>query len=153
MTLCSSGNSCFNLTQLLETDIFFSRAFVDTSWNSNHCVDWISFSKENSNCMLLLEPFNFLREVNDKLSSGGLIGYGELCLEYWFCYFNFIRQHAKVHNPAGWFQSQTSQRPSNCNKISGDQTHASLFMWANYCFFPWRKPLVFLLHFCRLLKQ
>ena len=58
-----------------------------------------------------------LREMDQKLPFGGLIGYGKSYLDSVFRSSKVFRLHAKVHDAAGALRLQTGKGPGYCYKI------------------------------------
>ena len=58
-----------------------------------------------------------LREMDQKFTLGGLIGYGKSCLDSVFRYSKVFRLHAKLHDAAGAVQSHTGKGPGYCYVI------------------------------------
>ena len=57
------------------------------------------------------------RETNQKFKFGGLIGYGNSCLDSVFHYFKVFRLHAKLLDAAGAVRSHTGKGPGYCYMI------------------------------------
>ena len=55
-----------------------------------------------------------LRELDQKIKFGGLIGYGKSYLDSAFCYSKIFRLHAILHDAAGAVQAHTGKGPGNC---------------------------------------
>ena len=58
-----------------------------------------------------------LREMDQKFKFGGLIGYGNSCLDSVFRYSKVFRLHAILHDAAGSVRSQTVKGPGYCCMI------------------------------------
>ena len=58
-----------------------------------------------------------LREMDQKLAFGGLIGYGNSCLDSAFCYSKAFRQHAILHESAGAVRTLSSIGSGYCYMI------------------------------------
>ena len=58
-----------------------------------------------------------LREMDQKFKFGGLIGYGNSCLDSVFRYSKVFRLHAILHDAAGSVRSQTGKGPGYCYMI------------------------------------
>ena len=58
-----------------------------------------------------------LREMDQKFEFGGLIGYGNFCLDSVFRYSKVFRQHAKLHDAAGAVRAHSGKRPGYCYMI------------------------------------
>ena len=59
----------------------------------------------------------YLREVDQKLKFGGLIGYGNYCLDSVFCYSKIFRLLAILHDAAGAVRLPTGNGPGYCYMI------------------------------------
>ena len=62
------------------------------------------------NCIVLARDIN-LKEMDQKFPFGGLIGYGNSCMDYFFANSKFFRLHAILHDSAGSFKSTTKKAP------------------------------------------
>ena len=58
-----------------------------------------------------------LLEMDQKFKFGGLIGYGNSCLDSVFRYSKVFRLHAISHDAAGSVRSQTGKGPGYCYMI------------------------------------
>ena len=58
-----------------------------------------------------------LREMDQKFKFGGLIGYGNSCLDSVFRSCKVFRLHAILHDAAGAVRSHSGKRPSYCYMI------------------------------------
>ena len=58
-----------------------------------------------------------LREIDQKFKFGGLIGYGNSCLDCVFRYSKLFRLHAILHDAAGAVRSHSGQGPGYCYLI------------------------------------
>ena len=58
-----------------------------------------------------------LRGVNQKLNFGGLIGYGNSCLDFVLRYSKVFRLHAILHDFAGAVRSHSGKGPGYCYMI------------------------------------
>ena len=58
-----------------------------------------------------------LREVDQKIKFGGLIGYGNFCLDSVFRYSKVFRLHAILHDVAGAVRSHSGKGPCYCYMI------------------------------------
>ena len=58
-----------------------------------------------------------LREMDQKYKFGGLIGYGNSCLDSVFHYSKVIRLHAILHDAAGAVQAHSGKGPGYCYMI------------------------------------
>ena len=65
------------------------------------------------NC-IVLDPNINLKEMDQKFSFGGLIGYGNSCMDYFFANSNIFRLHAILHYAAGSVKSTTYKGPGSC---------------------------------------
>ena len=59
----------------------------------------------------------FLHEMDQKFKFGGLIGYGNSCLDSVFRYSKVFRLHAKLHDAAGDVLAHTNKGPGYCYMI------------------------------------
>ena len=57
------------------------------------------------------------REMDQKFKFGGLIGYGNSCLDSVFLYSKVFRLHAILHDAAGAFHSHSGKGPGYCYMI------------------------------------
>ena len=57
-----------------------------------------------------------LREVDQKIPFGGLIGYGNSCLDP-FCYSKVFKLHAILHDAVGAVRTHSGRGPGYCYKI------------------------------------
>ena len=60
-----------------------------------------------------------LHEMDQKFEFGGLIGYGNSCLDSVFRYSKVFRLHAILHDAAGAVQSHSSKGLGYCYMIGG----------------------------------
>ena len=67
--------------------------------------------------MFLLELRLSLREMNQKYPFGGLIGYGNSCLDSVLRYSKVFRLHAILHDAAGAVRSYKGNGPGCCYMI------------------------------------
>ena len=58
-----------------------------------------------------------LREMDQTFNFGGLIGYGNSCLDSVFRYSKVFRLHAILHDAAGAVRSLSDKGPGYCYKI------------------------------------
>ena len=58
-----------------------------------------------------------LREMDQKFEFGGLIGYGNSCLDSVFCYSKVFRLHAILHDAAGAVRARSGKGPGYCSMI------------------------------------
>ena len=58
-----------------------------------------------------------LREMDQELIFGGLIGYAHSCLNSVFCYSKVLRLHANLHDAAGAVRTHSGRGPGYCYKI------------------------------------
>ena len=58
-----------------------------------------------------------LREMDQKFKFGGLIGYGNSCLDSVFCYSKVFRLHAILHDAAGAVRSHNVKGPGYCYMV------------------------------------
>ena len=58
-----------------------------------------------------------LRELNQKFKIGGLIGYGNSCLDSVFRYSKEFRLHAILHDAAGAVRAHSGEGPGYCYMI------------------------------------
>ena len=59
---------------------------------------------------IVLDPDINLKEMDQKFPFGGLIGYGNSCMDYFFANSKLFRLHAILHDSAGSVKSITKQR-------------------------------------------
>ena len=95
-----------------------------------------------------------LLEVDQNFEFGGLIGYGNSCLDSVFRYSKVLRLHAILHGAAGAVRAHSGKGPGYCSMIGRGP---------NSCLLGHVTGLMFRLHFknlstlhfqlCRLLKQ
>ena len=52
--------------------------------------------------------------MDQKFPSGGLIGYGNSCMDYFFANSKIFRLHAILHDAAGSVNSTTYKGPGYC---------------------------------------
>ena len=67
-----------------------------------------------------------LREMNQKLKFGGLIGYGKFRLDSAFHYSKVFRLHAILHDAPGAVRSYSGKGPGYCYMIGRGQNSCSL---------------------------
>ena len=67
--------------------------------------------------MFLLGFWTFLGEMGQKFKFGGLIGYGNSCLDYVFRYSKVFSLHAILHDAAGAIRSDSGKGPGYCYLI------------------------------------
>ena len=65
------------------------------------------------------DPGLSLREMNQKLKFGGLIGYGNYYLDSVFRYSKVFRLHAILHDASGAVRSHSGKGPGYCYMIGG----------------------------------
>ena len=58
-----------------------------------------------------------LHEMDQKFKFGGLIGYGNSCLDSVFCYSKVFRLHAILQDAAGAVRAHSGKGPGYCYKI------------------------------------
>ena len=63
---------------------------------------------------IVLDPDINLKEMDQKLPFGGLVGYGNSCMDYFFANSKIIRLHAILHDSAGSVKSTTKKGPGYC---------------------------------------
>ena len=63
------------------------------------------------------DPGLSIRQMDQKLKFGGLIGYGNSYLDSVFCYSKAFRLHAILHDAAGAVRSHTGKGPGYCYMI------------------------------------
>ena len=63
---------------------------------------------------IVLDPNINLKEMDQKLPFGGLIRYGNSCMDYFFANSKFFRLHAILHDAAGSVKSTTRKGPGFC---------------------------------------
>ena len=59
----------------------------------------------------------FLREMDQKFKFGGLIAYGNSCLDSILCHSEVLRLHAILHDAAGAVRSNTGKGHGYCYMI------------------------------------
>ena len=57
------------------------------------------------------------REMHQKFPFGGVIGYGNSCLDSAFQYSNIFRLHTILHDAAGAVRSHSGKSPGDCYMI------------------------------------
>ena len=55
--------------------------------------------------------------MDQQFEFGGLIGYGNSCLDSVFCYSKVFRRHAILHDAAGAVRSHSGKGPGSCHMI------------------------------------
>ena len=60
---------------------------------------------------IILDPNINLKEMDQKFPFGGLIGYGNSCMGYFFANSKIFRLHAILHDAAGSVKSTTCKEP------------------------------------------
>ena len=63
---------------------------------------------------IVLDPDINLKEMDQKFPFGGLIGYGNSCMDYFFANSKIFRLHAVLHDSAGSVKSITKKGPGYC---------------------------------------
>ena len=63
---------------------------------------------------IVLDPDINLKEMDQKFPFGGLIGYGNSCMDYFFAKSKIFRLHAILHDSAGSVKSTTTKGPGFC---------------------------------------
>ena len=63
---------------------------------------------------IVLDPDINLKEMDQKFPFGGLIGYGNSCMDYFFVNSKIFRLHAILHDSAGSVKSTTTKGPGYC---------------------------------------
>ena len=63
---------------------------------------------------IVLDPDINLKEMDQKFPFGGLIGYGNSCMDYFFANSKIFRLHAILHDSAGSVKSTTKKGPGYC---------------------------------------
>ena len=63
---------------------------------------------------IVLDPNINLKEMDQKFPFGGLIGYGNSCMDYFFANSKIFRLHAILHDAAGSVNSTTYKGPGYC---------------------------------------
>ena len=63
---------------------------------------------------IVLDPDINLKEMDQKFPFGGLIGYGNSCMDYFFANSKIFRLHAILHDSAGSVKSITKKGPGYC---------------------------------------
>ena len=63
---------------------------------------------------IVLDPNINLKEMDQKFPFGGLIGYGNSCMDYFFANSKTLRLHAILHDAAGSVNSTTYKGPGYC---------------------------------------
>ena len=63
---------------------------------------------------IVLDPDINLKEMDQKFLFGGLIGYGNSCMDYFFANSKVFRLHAILHDSAGSVKSTTKKGPGYC---------------------------------------
>ena len=92
--------------------------------------------------------------MDRKINFGGLIGYGNSCLDSVFRYSKVFRLHAILHDAAGAVRSHSGEGPGYCYVIGRGPNSCLLGHVTGLFFCLLRKTLSTLhYHFCRLLKQ
>ena len=75
------------------------------------------------------------REMDQKFQVGGLIGYGNSCLESVFCYSKVFRLHALLHDAAGVMPTHGGKGPGYCYMIGRGPNSCLLgyVTWLLFC--------------------
>ena len=60
---------------------------------------------------IVLDPDKKLKKMDQKFPFGGLIGYGNSCMDYFFAKSKIFRLHAILHDSAGSVKSTTKKGP------------------------------------------
>ena len=63
---------------------------------------------------IVLDPDINLKEMDQKFPCGGLIGYGNSCMDYFFANSKIFRLRANLHDSAGSVKSTTKKSPGYC---------------------------------------
>ena len=63
---------------------------------------------------IVLDPNINLKEMDQKFLFGGLIGYGNSCIDYFFANSKIFRLHAILYDEAGSVKSTTYKGPGYC---------------------------------------
>ena len=83
-----------------------------------------------------------LREMGQKLKFGGLIGYGNSCLDSWFRYSKVFRLHAILRDAAGAVRSHSGKGPGYCYMIGRGPTSCLLGHVTGLLFCLYVKPFL-----------
>ena len=83
--------------------------------------------------MFLLAFWISLREMDQKIKFGGLIGSGNFYLDSVFRYSKVFRLNAILHDAAGAVRAHTGKGPGYCD-MDEDQILACLVTWLDYSF-------------------
>ena len=75
-------------------------------------------------CKIWDENIN-LEEINQKFPHGGLIGYGNSFLDFFFARLKVFRLHAILHDSAGAVKAPTNKGPGYCTCYQIFQAHVS----------------------------
>ena len=79
--------------------------------------DFSSNTKRNNLFLctcIVLDPDINLKEMDQKFPYGGLIGYGNSCMDYFFANSKIFRLHAILHDSAGSVKFTTKKNPGYC---------------------------------------
>ena len=83
----------------------------------------MSFEHNSVRKNLILSPCFYwdsrlsLREMDQRIKFGGLIGYGNSCLNSVFRYSKVFRPHAILHDAAGAVRSHSGKGPGHCYMV------------------------------------
>ena len=61
----------------------------------------------------------YLREMDEKIKFGGIIGYGDSYLDFLFRHFKVFRLHGILHDAAGAVRAHSGKRLGYCYMIGG----------------------------------
>ena len=75
---------------------------------------------------IVLDPDKNLKEMDQKFPFGGLIGYKNSCMDYFFANSKIFRLHAILHDSAGFVKSTTKKGPGYC--YVAPSLHSSCFL-------------------------
>ena len=85
------------------------------------------FAKSSFEVLLFVGILDFsLRDMDQKFEFGGLIGYGNSCLDSVFRYSKVFRLHAILHDAAGAVRSHSGKGPGYRFMIGEEQIHVCL---------------------------
>ena len=73
---------------------------------------------------IVLDPDINLTEMEQKFLFGGLIGYVNSCMDYFFANSKIFRLHAILHDSAGSVKSSTKKGPGYCYVAPSLPVHA-----------------------------
>ena len=79
--------------------------------------DFSSYTKRKNLFLctcIVLDPDICLKEMNQNIPFGGLIGYGNSCMDYFFANSKIFRLHSILHDSAGSVKSTTKKGPAYC---------------------------------------